>query len=96
MKYRGKGLLLLNFFISIGKIYGVFLAYFFLKSFTEGDWKSMMIMSSLPNIIVLYGVVNHIQESPRYLIAKGRFEEAFRIINLMIIKNNGEQSQLLT
>lgn len=33
MKYRGKGLLLLNFCVSIGKIFGVALAYIFLDNF---------------------------------------------------------------
>jgi MFS family permease len=34
MKYRGKGLLLLNFCVSLGKIFGIALAYIFLSSFT--------------------------------------------------------------
>lgn len=57
MKYRGKGLLLLNFCVSIGKIFGVALAYIFLDNFYEGNWKGMMIASSLPNFIVLYGAL---------------------------------------
>jgi len=69
MKYRGKGLLFLNFCVSLGKIFGVALAYIFLDNFYEGNWKAMMIVSSLPNIIVLYGAIFMMDESPRFLIA---------------------------
>lgn len=54
-KYRGKGILLLNFFVSIGKLYGLLLAYIFLDTFTSGNWRLMMICSCVPNIFVLLG-----------------------------------------
>lgn len=55
-KYRGKGILLINFCISIGKLYGVVLGYIFLADkINETNWKLMMICGSFPNLIVLYG-----------------------------------------
>jgi len=55
-KYRGKGVLLINFCISIGKLYGVCLGYAFIESdLTQSNWKVMMICGSLPNLIVLLG-----------------------------------------
>jgi MFS family permease len=55
LKYRGKGLLFLNFCVSLGKIFGIFLAYVFLDTFTSGNWRMMMFISALPSLIVLYG-----------------------------------------
>ena len=54
-KYRGKGILLLNFCVSIGKLYGLLLAYIFLDTFTSGNWRMMMICSCLPNLVVFVG-----------------------------------------
>jgi MFS family permease len=56
-KYRGKGILLINFCVSIGKLYGIFLAYIFLDTFTSGNWRWMMIFSCLPNIFVFFGSI---------------------------------------
>lgn len=55
MKYRGKGLLMLNFCISTGKVFAIVLAQIFLDSFTSGNWKAMMFFSGIPSIIVLIG-----------------------------------------
>ena len=55
IKYRGKGLLLLNFCISLGKIFGILVAYTYLTSFTEGNWRMMMFISGFPSLIVLIG-----------------------------------------
>lgn len=54
-KYRGKGILFLNFCISIGKLYGLLLAYIFLNDFVSGNWRTMMICSGFPNLFVLVG-----------------------------------------
>jgi hypothetical protein len=55
-EYRGKGILLINFCISIGKLYAVFLGYWFIKAeISQTNWKLMMICGSLPNIIVFLG-----------------------------------------
>ena len=55
IKYRGKGLLFLNFCVSLGKIFGIALAYIYLDSYTEGNWRMMMFISGLPSIAVLIG-----------------------------------------
>jgi putative MFS transporter len=87
-KYRGKGILLLNFCVSIGKLYGLLLAHIFLDSFTSGNWRLMMICSCFPNVFVLFGSLSTLRESPRYLVAHNQIGSACQIINEMIIKNN--------
>jgi MFS family permease len=59
MRYRGKGLLFLNFCVSLGKIFGIALAYFFLSSYTEGDWRLMMFVSGFPSVLVLIGTYKY-------------------------------------
>lgn len=77
IKYRGKGLLLLNFCVSLGKIFGIVLAEIFLDSFTSGNWRLMMFFSGLPSVAVLIGTYCYMEESPRYLIANEKYDEAF-------------------
>ncbi len=42
-------------------------------------WKSLFLLGGLPGLVVAY-LLYHLPESPRWLIAKGRYEEAERII----------------
>jgi MFS family permease len=68
-EYRGKGILLINFCISIGKLYAVVLGHLFLKeNLAETDWKLMMICGGLPNVLVFLGALYVLEESPRYLL----------------------------
>ena len=73
-KYRGKGILFLNFCVSLGKLYGLLLAYIFLDTFTSGNWRAMMIFSCIPNLFVLFGALTILKESPRFLIGCNRLE----------------------
>lgn len=57
-KYRGKGLILLNFCITFGKLYGLLLGYLFIKNnITETDWKTMVFCGGAPSVLVLIGSV---------------------------------------
>ncbi len=74
-KYRGKGLILLNFCITFGKLYGLLLGYLFIKEdITKTDWKTMMFCGGAPSILVILGCILFLYESPRFLLAKQRFE----------------------
>jgi putative MFS transporter len=44
---RGRGIVFLNFLISIGKLFGVLLAVFCLDDFSTGNWKLMVININL-------------------------------------------------
>ena len=55
-EHRGRGILLINFCISIGKLYAVFLGWVFLRDILEdSDWKLMMVCGGMPNILVFLG-----------------------------------------
>lgn len=72
-RFRGKGLLLINFCVSLGKIYAIVLAYIFLDDFHSGNWRAMMVCSSIPSLIVVAGSYLHMEESPRFLLATGQY-----------------------
>jgi hypothetical protein len=74
-KYRGKGLILLCFFIALGKLYGLFLAHLFIKpDITQSQWKPMVFCGGAPSILVLLGCIFIIEESPRFLLSLERFD----------------------
>lgn len=79
--YRGKGLLLINFCVSLGKVFSILLAYIFLDNFHEGNWRGMMVASSFPSLLVVAGGCIFMYESPRFLLARGNFEESFFILD---------------
>jgi putative MFS transporter len=72
--YRGKGLLLINFCISLGKVLSITLAYIFLDNFHEGNWRGMMVASSFPSLLVVAGGCLYMYESPRFLLARGSLQ----------------------
>lgn len=91
--YRGKGLLLLNFFVSIGKVFSVILAYMYLDNFNQGNWKGMMVASSFLSLMVFAGGCFFMYESPRFQLARGLYQQSFLTLN-HFIKNNNDGSCL--
>ena len=90
-EYRGKGILLINFCISIGKLYAVFLGYVFLeKDIAETDWKAMMVCGSLPNIVVFLGSLYVLEESPRFLLMHEQYDKGLLVLQKMLTKNGKE------
>ena len=74
----------LNFFVSVGKLVGCLLAMACLESFTQGNWRLMMVLSGLPSLIVFVSSTLYLYESPRFLMAAGEYDKSFEIINAMI------------
>lgn len=81
---RGRFLILINFFVSVGKIYAFLMAYLCLEEFDRGDWRLMMFMSSFTSLLV--GILSklYLMESPRYLLASNGVDEAMSITDKMI------------
>lgn len=96
LKFRGKCIIFTSFCISIGKVYAIFLAYMILTDFQTGNWKLLMVISSLSTIFVIIGLIFFVKESPRFLIAIQKFKEAFEIIDHIGIVNKGYNYKPLT
>lgn len=56
-EFRGKTLLLLNFCVSIGKIFAVLIGWALMEDFKHGNWRLMILLGCLPNILVLIGTL---------------------------------------
>ena len=46
LKYRGKSIVITNFFVSIGKVWGIIIAAIILENLNTGNWRLLMIISS--------------------------------------------------
>jgi len=79
--FRGKGIAIVNFCFTIGKIYSVIMAKFTLSSLVTGNWRLMLFLSSIPSLIVSYGAWRYIKESPRYLLVSNRIDEGIEALD---------------
>lgn len=81
VKYRGKLIVLTNFCVSVGKIWGIFLAYLTFNNFNEGNWRFMMALCALTPLLVVIGMYFFVKESPRFLLSIGKYHKAFDVID---------------
>lgn len=88
ISYRGRALVAINSSFSIGSLYAVVVAAFCLDSLTSGNWRAMLIWCSLPALIVWFGTLKWVKESPRYLIAINKINEGVEVLNYMAQVNN--------
>ena len=93
---RGRGVVAINFFFSLGKFYAVIVAKFCLDSLNSGNWKAMLIWCSLPSVIVWIGTWKYVKESPRFLIAANRIEEGVIVLNEMARENNPNNCEVVS
>lgn len=84
---RGRFIITINFFVSIGKIYAFLLAYLCLENFNSGHWRLMMCLSSITSLLVGIFSFFFLMESPRYMVAKGEVVEGLNILERMIEMN---------
>lgn len=87
-KYRGIVSIIVNFSLTIGKLYGCFIFYLYYENMEKGDWRSMMGLSCFTCLFAFILSFYFIEESPRFLCASEKFEKSFEILNLMGKKNN--------
>ena len=79
--YRGKSIVAINFFYTLGKLYAIGTASICLDSLSSGNWRMMLILSSLPSLVVFLGTWLYLKESPRFLVAKGKVAEGAEVLN---------------
>ena len=70
IKYRGKILLVLNIMLTIGKVLSSYLAAVYLgKDLRLLEWKPVIYISAIGELLALLLLFCFLKESPRYLIA---------------------------
>ncbi len=78
--YRSFVLNILWVFYPFGIIYICVLSIFYIKDQEFLDWKKITLINSYSSIIMVI-ISFMLCESPRYLLLKGRYEEAFKILD---------------
>ena len=94
LKYRGRSIVVINFFMTIGKLYACLIASFFLIDLNTGDWKKIMMCSSLTPLLVFFLSAIFLDDSARFLCARGKFENAWKIMDKMSLINTDKQLDL--
>ena len=89
MKYRGKAQVSLNYFTSIGRILAASLATILIPGKAHDEWRRYMLFSTFLSALVPLCIYFFTYESPRFLISKYKYDEAFEIIEKMDKMNNG-------
>ena len=84
MAFRGRFLIIINFFVSLGKIYAFILAYICLEDFHSGHWRLMMILSSFSALLVAILTILFMLESPRFMMASNQIDEGLNIVEEII------------
>jgi putative MFS transporter len=80
-KGRGRFFLIYQFIFPIGLVGASLLGYWLVPLL---GWRTMFLIGGLPAILVLALLAgNNIPESPRWLVAKGRYDEAENIVEQM-------------
>ena len=92
---RGKNLLVIEYFWTLGVLFVVCVAYFALGNGQEVDnWRFFVTTCSIPcwmSIVIGYCFV---PESPRWLCSQGRCEEAIEILRRAAKKNGHDEQRL--
>ena len=92
---RGKNLLVIEYFWTVGVLFVVCIAYYTLGDGNKaGSWRIFVVICTIPCwFSVLIGYF-YVPESPRWLCSKGRYEEALIIIR-HAAETNGKDVDLL-
>lgn len=55
----------------------------FLVNLSEGNWRAIALINGIPAFICMLGSYLYIEESARFLIISGNFDEGRRVIDKM-------------
>jgi putative MFS transporter len=93
---RGKNLLIIEYFWTIGVLFVVMIAYFCLGNGQDGhgNWRLFVVISSLPCFVSVVIGCFFVPESPRWLCTVGRCEEALLVLR-QAAKANGHDPEIL-
>lgn len=86
VRQRGRFLIYLESFWTLGTIVVALLAWLLVPNLPETGWRWLLALSALPGILG-YWIRRNIPESPRYLLLNGREEEAKAVLQQVADEN---------
>jgi MFS family permease len=87
-KNRGKRYVIMNSGFIVGEIITIGIAYYCLDSINTGDWRQMIFLSACVILLPFFGIWCWGYESPRFLLLKGLYNEAFEILDKIGSENS--------
>ena len=78
---RGKVITLGSACLFMGQLFACLLGLLTLQSLDKGDWRLLTIYSTLPAVVSMIMSFFYLDESMRYLLIKGKVEEAFELLS---------------
>lgn len=95
-KIRGTIMTFVATVFIVGKVYCTLLCMLLLEGFEGGHWRILTALNSLPLLLCCLGTYFILRESPRFLMMKNNFQQAFEEIELIAITNNKESGAVLS
>eukprot|EP00408_Alexandrium_pacificum_P065735 CAMPEP_0171156148 /NCGR_PEP_ID=MMETSP0790-20130122/1283_1 /TAXON_ID=2925 /ORGANISM="Alexandrium catenella, Strain OF101" /LENGTH=484 /DNA_ID=CAMNT_0011620423 /DNA_START=96 /DNA_END=1548 /DNA_ORIENTATION=- len=91
---------LLNFgsiFFSLGELYTALLLLVFMPTLQDPEgksWRHVTLLDVIPGLVVMPFAFLLLQESPHYLLTKGKFEEALGVVKHIAFVNGKEEDSI--
>jgi len=96
LKYRGKYMVLLGIFYTIGEVISCLIAIFTLENLDSGNWHALLAWSTLPAFFAWIASTFYLDESARHEMMIGNFSNGIRILNKMYKENHGREGPVMT
>ncbi|EAS03953.2 MFS transporter (macronuclear) [Tetrahymena thermophila SB210] len=87
VKYRGMGVMFINFGITVGLLFGILLSWIILEDINHGKWRLLTAAQFIQGLVVFVGTYLYLLESPRYLMLSNQVQEGVNVLNQMICIN---------
>ena len=79
----------------VGEVITILLAWFYLDSLEQGDWRKLLLMASVPSLICLIMVSWKVKPSARFeFLVKKNYSKAFEVLDAMGKENSSEYENI--
>lgn len=91
---RGKIMTVITAMYNIGQLLSILLASLCLENLGSGNWRILLLLSSFPSLLVFYGCLKFMVESPRYVMLSQDIHAGFDVLNYVIKYNKLNEENL--
>ena len=95
LKYRGKYMVLLGIFYTLGEIISCLIAIFTLENLDTGNWHGLLAWSTFPALLAWIASLTLLDESARHEMMIGHYENGIKILNKMYRENQYTEGNVL-